>query len=162
MASDQQIDSSAAQPGIEVVDGPAIAAAILKAMPAPERERIMQAIELRSPQLAKQIEDRSVAPMQDITELSNKHLQRLVQSVNQRDLAVSLISATEEIRSAVMSNVSERKRRMLEEDLAILAGSSQIEIKEAQMKVRRMIEELRSGALGGSKQQSSAIVTRIA
>jgi len=129
-------------PDSEAVNGAAIAAEIIKRLPPEDRQRILKAMELRSPAVVPQVES-TLYRFEEITQLSQQGIQTLVREVSHSDLVTSLRGAPEPVRKIVLGNMSGRKLQMVTDDLAGLPPNRSVEIEEAQKRVMRLIDELR-------------------
>ena len=80
-------------------------------------------------------------------------IQKLIQVVNRRTLAIALIGAGEEIHGAISMNMSKRAAMMLEEDIESLTKAGDLstrDVREARNDVSAALYELyESGELGG-------------
>ena len=77
-----------------------------------------------------------------------------VNGVQNEDLLVSLITAMDELKEALFSNMSERAAVMLKEDLESLGPMTTSEIKKAQqniMYIRKQFEENGKPLIGGGE-----------
>ncbi len=131
----------------EKVDGPKVAAAILNRMNPADKERLMSAIKGKAPLVAKKIEQ-NVLAFQDIATLAPQGIQLLIKEISHEDLVHSLKAAEVEVKEALLSNMSQRKRASVEEDLAsVSANPNSHEAQEAQRNIIRKLDELRTKGL---------------
>jgi flagellar motor switch protein FliG len=129
-------------PDSEAVNGAAIAAEILKRLEPENRQRILKEMELRSPALVPQVES-NLYRFEEITELSTQGIQTLVREVDHNDLVASLRGAPPAVKKAVLENMSGRKLQMVTDDLENLPQHKAVEVKEAQRRIMRLIDDLR-------------------
>lgn len=125
----------------ESVDGPKIVAEILSRMSATSRDRLLDQIQLKAPELASAIEE-SLYRFDEILELSAKGLQILLKEIDQRDLILALKATTQEITQSVFAALSERRQQMLQEELDNLPPTRLVEIESAQRRITLRIHEL--------------------
>jgi|1048.fasta_scaffold17258_2 flagellar motor switch protein FliG len=130
----------------EKVNGPRIAAQILKNMKPSSKEKIVKAIEKQSPRLAKSIAE-NLFRFDDITELTAQGIQTLVKEVDHDDLVLSLKLASDKAKAALLNNMSDRKRGLIESDLESMAPVRKSDAEEAQKRILAKLEELRSQGL---------------
>jgi len=71
----------------------------------------------------------------DILKLSNFVIESLLRNINLTDLAISLNIAPEEVKEKIFSQVSKRRRKMIEEDMEQLKTVSIREAEEAQIRI---------------------------
>ena len=127
----------------EPVDGPKVAADILNHMRPANKEKIVKAIQTSHPEIAERIED-SLYNFDDIAELAPQGVQTLLKEVQERDVVVSLKTASDKAKSAIFSNLSERKRRIVQSDFEALPSLRLSEVQEAQRRILKKLDELRT------------------
>lgn len=130
----------------EKVNGPRIAAQILKNMKLSSKEKIVKAIEKRSPGLAKSIND-NLFRFDDIIELTPQGVQTLVKEVEHDDLVLSLKLASPKAKEVILQNMSERKKNLVESDFESLGQVRKSEVEDAQKRILGVLEQLRSQGL---------------
>lgn len=131
----------------EAVDGPKIAAQILSRMAPAAQARLQSAIERADPVIAQKIAQ-NVIRFDSVVEISAKGLQVLIKEVPHPDLVMALKTASRAVTDVLYNNMSERKRTMVQDDLAALPPTRLSEIEAAQQRILRKLDELRtSGAI---------------
>lgn len=130
----------------EVVDGPAIAAQILNRMKTPNKDRLVASIRSAEPALAAKIEEK-LFNFDEIAEVAPQGIQLLIKSVDYQDLLYSLKTASPGVKSALLSNMSDRKRSMVEEDFEAVPPLRLVEVEEAQRRIMLKLDELRKAGL---------------
>lgn len=81
--------------------------------------------------------------MDELREVSDTGIQFLLRNVDQGDLVGALQGASEEVREKVLSNVSERVRTFLEDEMVALAPAHEEEVRRAQEVVMGHLREIR-------------------
>jgi flagellar motor switch protein FliG len=133
----------------EAVDGPAIAAKILNRMKTGNKERLVQRIQAAQPEVFKKIVE-NLYNFEDIATLTPQSLQVLIKEIEHRDLVVSLKTASEAVKKAFFENMSPRKLQVVQEDYASLPPTRLSEVEEAQRRIMKTLEDLRtSGKIKG-------------
>ena len=127
----------------EKIDGPAVVAEILNRMGGEKKNRLVQAIAARAPELAAQIEE-NLFRFDDILSLHTKGFQILLQEVSQRDLALSLKTASEEVKEAILNNLSQRRVQMVLEDFEALPTVKLKDVEAAQRRILETLDQLRT------------------
>lgn len=130
----------------EEVNGPKIAADILNRMPAEKRKALTEAIQKKSPEAAKKIQE-SLFNFDDLLDISAQGLQVLLSSISHSDLVLSLKTATNEVRSILFENLSERKRSQVQEDFTLLPPVKLTDVEAAQKRILQKLDELRTAGL---------------
>ncbi len=131
----------------EIVDGPKIAAEILNRMDPSNKEKIVKAIQTVSPEIATRIED-NLYNFDDIAELAPQGVQTLLKEVSERDVLLSLKTASTLVKDTLFSNMSERKRQIVQSDFEALPQVRLSEVQDAQRRILKKLDDLRtSGAI---------------
>lgn len=124
----------------EQVDGSRIAAKILNSMPPSHKRKLLARIKDKSPEAFRKIED-NVFVFEDIKNLTDQGLQRLIKEVDHNDLVLSLKLADEEVKRALFRNMSQRKLSVVMEDLSLLKPTPVAEVEEAQKRIILTIDK---------------------
>ena len=131
----------------EEINGARIAAQILNRMNGAHKERLKKAIEAKNPEIASKIEE-NLWNFDDVADLTPQGVQALMTSVEQTDVVLAMKGASIKARSTLLSNMSERKRQMVMDDLQALPQVRLSEVEAAQRRLLEKMEELRtSGAI---------------
>lgn len=102
---------------------------------------ILEGLEKIDPQTANEVRKRMFV-FENITLLDNRSTQRVLREVDSKDLGLALKGATAEVRTRVMSNLSERAAKMLQEDIAALGPVRVAQVEEAQSRIVATIRRL--------------------
>ena len=102
---------------------------------------ILEEIRKRDANLASTIRDLMFA-FDDLFRLSDRALQRLLAEVDQRDLAVALRAASEELKEKVLSNLSERAAAVIREEMDLVGPVRVSEVEKAQQVIVQIAQEL--------------------
>lgn len=89
---------------------------VLAATDSRTEQAILESISAADPDLAKELRDRMFT-FADVAALDDRSIQRLLREVDQRDLAIALRGASEEVRERVFGNMSTRAAQALAEDI---------------------------------------------
>ena len=103
--------------------------------------RVMDDIDLRDPELAERIRNRMYT-FDTLSSMSLKHIQLVLRSVEQEDLALALRAAGDETKKAVFSAMSDRAAQALKEDMEFQGQTRMSEAEEAQIRISQVIREL--------------------
>ncbi len=95
---------------------------------------IIDAIRDRDQELANSIKSLMFV-FDDLVHLNDRDLQRILVEVEQRDLALSLKAASEELKKKLLSNVSERAAALIQEEMELLGPVRVRDVDEAQRKI---------------------------
>ncbi len=113
---------------------------INRADPATERI-ILESLESRDPALAEAVRAKLFV-FEDITTLEDRGVQLVLRQVETGDLAIALKGVTEVVREKVLSNVSERARENLLEEIELLGPTRVSAVEEARAKIVQVIRSL--------------------
>jgi flagellar motor switch protein FliG len=131
----------------EIVNGLEVAAAILNRMNPAQKERIVKAMQTKSPEIAAKIEEKLFS-FDMVLELTGQSVQILLTHVSPDDLLLSLKTASKEAKDHLLSNLSERRRTQIIDELLTLPLVRASEVEGAQRRIITKIDELqRSGVL---------------
>ncbi|RMD87540.1 MAG: hypothetical protein D6808_01245 [Candidatus Dadabacteria bacterium] len=130
----------------EYVNGPKIAADIMKLMDMRRKTEIFKKIEQRAPHIAKKINE-NMFDFNDIADLTPKGVQMLISEVAHSDLVLSFKLASTETQQVLLSNMSARKKKMLQSDFEALGSVRRSEVEAAQRRILEKLDELRTKGL---------------
>ena len=116
-------------------------AAILNSAGRTTGSAIMETLRERSPDLAGSIKS-FMFVFDDLIKVTGRDLQRLLTGVDQKDLALALKGAPEELKSKVLDNVSERVRETIVEEIEMLGPVRISDVEEAQQRIVEVAQDL--------------------
>ena len=125
-----------------VVDGPGIVAEILNRMKPENKEKIVKAIALSNPTIATKIEEK-LYRFDDLIDLTPQSVQKLIGEVDHRDIVISLKTASEKAKDALLQNMSDRKRELVQTDFQALPQMRLSDIEGAQRRILKKLDELK-------------------
>jgi flagellar motor switch protein FliG len=102
---------------------------------------ILEGLEQADPATAMEIKKRMFV-FENITLLDDRSIQRVLREVDSKDLGLALKGASEEVRSRILNNMSERAAKMLEDDMAALGPVRARHVEEAQGRIVAVIRRL--------------------
>lgn len=127
----------------EAIDGAKVAAQIISRMGAENKKRVLQAIAEREPKLSIRIQE-SMFQFNDLASITAKGIQRLLAEVKHEDVVLSMKRASNEVQETLLSNMSERKRELVSDDVKSMPPVRTSEVEEAQRRILEKVEELRT------------------
>lgn len=104
-------------------------------------KRIIEALENEDPNLAEEIK-KMMFVFEDIISLDDHSIQRIMQEVDFKDLALALKGANKEVGDKIFKNLSQRASEMLKEDIELLGPVRVKDVEEKQQKVVQVIRKL--------------------
>ncbi len=114
---------------------------VLGAVDARSERTILESIEHQDPELAAEIRQRMFV-FEDLVLLDDRAIQRVLREVNQRDLALALKGASEEVRAKILKNMSSRAAQALQEEMALLGPQRLRVVEEAQQRIVAVVRAL--------------------
>lgn len=102
---------------------------------------IMATLTERDPELAEEIA-RLMFTFDDLIKVDNSGIQKALREIDQRDLALALKTASEELANKILNNMSERARTMIREEMEYMGPVKLKNVEEAQQKMVNIIRRL--------------------
>jgi flagellar motor switch protein FliG len=102
---------------------------------------ILEGLEQRSPEIAEEIR-RKLFMFEDIVHLDDRSIQLVLRQIDTNDLALALKGVSDNVRTKVTGNLSERARENLAEEIDLLGPVRLRMVEEAQAKIVQAIRAL--------------------
>jgi flagellar motor switch protein FliG len=102
---------------------------------------IMEALESEDPDLVEQIR-RLMFVFEDILQVDDRGIQKVLKEVDNNELALSLKTASDELRNKIFSNMSERAVQLIKEEMEFMGPVRVSEVEAAQQKVVDIVRRL--------------------
>ena len=102
---------------------------------------ILADLEKRNPELATEIKN-LMFTFDDLSLLDDRSIQRLMREVDTKDLSMSLKAANEDLKVAILRNMSERAAKLIEEELEFMGPVRLKDVEESQMKIVDIVRTL--------------------
>ncbi len=118
---------------------------ILNTVDRSTEKHIMETLEVEEPELADEIRKKMFV-FEDILLLDDRAIQRVLRDVENSDLAVALKGSNEEVKGAILRNLSKRLAAMIEEDMEYMGPVRMKDVEEAQQKIVAVIRKLEDSA----------------
>jgi len=114
---------------------------ILSAVDRGTEKNIMDTLEVDDAELAEEIRKRMFV-FEDIISLDSTSIQRFIREIDNKELAVALKGATEEVGKIIYGNMSKRMAEMIKEDMDFMGPVRLRDVEEAQQKIVNIIRKL--------------------
>lgn len=114
---------------------------ILNSVDRGTEKNIMDTLEIEDVELAEEIRKRMFV-FEDIIGLDSTSIQRFIREIDNKELAVALKGATEEVADVIYANMSKRMVEMIKEDMDFMGPVRLRDVEEAQQKVVNAIRIL--------------------
>ena len=118
-------------------------ASILNRSDRATEKNVLEYLEIKNLELAEGVRELMFV-FEDIIQLKDNAIQRIIREVETRDLAISLKGVREEIKERIYTNMSERAQAMLKEELEYMGPVRAKEVQEKQTKIVGIIRALES------------------
>lgn len=126
---------------VEETGGVSRLADILNQIDSDSSDLILNEMEDRDPDLAA-LTKQGMFVFEDLVLVDDKGLQKLLRSVETRDLAVALKGATEAVKEKVFKNMSERAGEMVADEIETIGSVRMKEVETAQQMITKIIQDL--------------------
>lgn len=116
-------------------------ASILNRADRTTERNVIELLEVQNPQLAEEVRELMFV-FEDIVNLEDRAIQRILREVDTKDLAMSLKGTKEDVKEKIFKNMSERAQEMLKDEIEYLGPVRAREVQEIQSKIVGIIRTL--------------------
>lgn len=102
---------------------------------------ILDSLEIQDPELAEEIKKRMFV-FEDIVNIDNRSIQRIIRDIENADLQLSLKVASEEVQDAIFRNMSKRMSESFKEEMEYMGPVRLRDVEEAQTRIVATIRRL--------------------
>lgn len=102
---------------------------------------VIELLEVQNPQLAEGVRELMFV-FEDIVNLEDRAIQRILREVDTKDLAMSLKGTKEDVKEKIFKNMSERAQEMLRDEMEYMGPVRAKEVQENQSKIVAVIRTL--------------------
>ncbi|MGC8862903.1 MAG: flagellar motor switch protein FliG [Armatimonadota bacterium] len=128
--------------GTNSLGGPEAVANLINISDRSTETAILDYLDSRSPELAATVRQKMFS-FEDIPNLDDRHIQRLIREAEQEDIRLSLKGAPEELKDAFFRNMSERAAQALKEELEMMGPAKLKDVEAARKRVVAVVRRLR-------------------
>jgi flagellar motor switch protein FliG len=104
-------------------------------------KNILEILEQDNPDLADEVK-KLMFVFEDIILLDNRSIQQVLKEMDNKELALALKGASEEVKAKIFSNMSDRAAEMIKEDMEFMGAVRLKSVEEAQTKIVSIIRRL--------------------
>lgn len=119
------------------------AADLLNAMEKNASKSLLIGLEERNPELGQAIRQKMFI-FEDLASLDTTVLQKILREIDMRDLAISLKTASDKLKTALLSSISKRAAETIKEEMAFMGPLKLKEIESAQQRIIEVVRRLES------------------
>lgn len=102
---------------------------------------ILDSLEIQDPELAEEIKKRMFV-FEDIVNIDNRSIQRIIRDIENADLQLSLKVASEDVQDAIFRNMSKRMSESFKEEMEFMGPVRLRDVEEAQTRIVATIRRL--------------------
>jgi flagellar motor switch protein FliG len=126
---------------VSMVGGTKQVAEILNRIDRATEKQVFEALDPVNPKLAEEIR-RLMFTFDDLTKLDDRSIQKVLKGVEQKELALALKAAGDDVMQKLLKNLSERAQTMLRQEIEYLGPVRLKDVEEAQAAVVRVVRSL--------------------
>lgn len=127
--------------GVSYGSGAKTVAEVLNRVDPTTQKTILNRLDEHSPSLAEQVRG-LMFTFEDLVGVDDRGLQKIITSVEQRDLVLSLKAASEEVKDKIFRNMSERTASTIKQEIEFLGPVRLKDVEEAQRNVVAVVRRL--------------------
>lgn len=116
-------------------------ASLLNALDKEASKTLLTAIEEKNPELGQAIRNKMFT-FEDLVRLEQSAIQKILREVDMRDLAVGLKTASEKLKTLLLSCISRRAAETVKEEISMMGSIKLKEIEAAQLRVIEIVRRL--------------------
>jgi flagellar motor switch protein FliG len=126
---------------VQDVGGPKVVADMLNLTGSSVEKNVLDQMDAQDPEVAEAVRN-SMFVFDDIKKLTDREIQVLLREVDQKDLVISLKAASEELKQKFLSNMSEKVRTFIQEEMEFLGPMRLSEVEEVQLRIVQQARQL--------------------
>lgn len=114
---------------------------IINSLDRASEKNILESLDVHDSELAEEIRKRLFV-FEDIAKLTNQVVQRVLKEISNKDLAIALKLATEDVTKVIFNNMSKRMQEMIRDDMEVMGPVRIRDVEEAQQRIVNIIRKL--------------------
>ena len=127
--------------GTQEVGGVKAVADILNLTGTSTEKNVLDQLDAQDPEVAEQVRN-LMFTFEDVANLTDREIQTVLREVDQKDLVVAMKTASEDVKSKLLGNMSERVRTYIQEEMEFTGPMRLSEVEEVQLRVVQQIRQL--------------------
>jgi flagellar motor switch protein FliG len=124
-----------------VVGGIGSVVSIINSIDRGTEKFILETLDVSDSELAEDIR-KCLFVFEDIVKLSNQAIQRVLKEVETADVTIALKGTSEEVRNAILSNLSKRLQEMILDDMEVMGPVRVKDVEAAQQRIVNAVRQL--------------------
>ena len=127
--------------GNQDVGGPKVVADMLNLTGGSVEKNVLDRMDAQDPEVAEIVRNMMFV-FEDIHKMTDREIQTVLREVEQKDLVIALKAASEEVKEKILSNMSERVRSFIEDEIEFSGPMRLSEVEEIQLRIVQKIRQL--------------------
>jgi flagellar motor switch protein FliG len=127
--------------GTRDVGGPKVVADILNLTGSSVEKNVLDQMDAADPEASESVRN-LMFTFADIAKLTDREIQALLGEVDQQDLVIALKAAEEELKTKLLSNVSEETRTSITQEMEFLGPMRLTEVEDVQLRIVQQVRQL--------------------
>ncbi|MFH1572016.1 MAG: flagellar motor switch protein FliG [Gemmatimonadota bacterium] len=127
--------------GNQDVGGPKVVADMLNLTGASVEKNVLERLDATDPEVAETVRNMMFV-FEDLQRLTDREIQVVLREVEQKDIVIALKAASEEVKEKLLSNMSERVRGFIEEEMDFTGPMRLSEVEEVQLRIVQKVRQL--------------------
>lgn len=127
--------------GNQDVGGPKVVADILNLTGGSVEKNVLNRLDAQDPEVAEFVRNQMFV-FEDIQKLTDREIQAVLREIEQEDIVIALKAASNEVKNKFLSNMSERIRGFIEEEMDFAGPMRLSEVEEVQLRIVQKIRQL--------------------
>ena len=123
------------------VGGPKVLADMLNMTGSSIERNVLDQMDAQDPAVAESVRN-LMFTFADISKLTDREVQTLLRTVDQKDLVISLKAAEEDLVDKILGNMSEKVRTFITEEMEFLGPMRLSEVEEVQLRIVKQVRQL--------------------
>ncbi len=138
-----EFDPFAREDEDELFDGVDVITGILESLTPEIGRAVVHHLALTAPALAHKVRSRMVV-FEDLCKLADQDVQALLKNTDRSQWAVALLTASEELKNRIFTNMSSRSEKMLKEEMVYMGKMDVAEIEKVQRDIAYILRRLKT------------------
>lgn len=127
--------------GMQSVGGPKVVADVLNMTGSSVEKNVLDSMDAQDPKVADAVRNLMFV-FDDIKKLTDKEVQALMKGVDQQDLIIAFKVASGELKEKILSNMSEKVRTFITEEMELIGPMRLSEVEEVQLRIVQQVRQL--------------------
>lgn len=137
----QEVNAILLKEILNAAGGPKIAALLLNETGRSAERRVLEHLNAQDPKLAEDVRNQMFT-FDDIAKMPNREIQIILKAVDEKNLVIALMGASEEMLNRICANLSEETRNKIEEQMESSKPILTSDVEEVQLRIVQTVRQL--------------------